>query len=329
MSRQIRVLVLDDSVVFRERLLKEAARVPNIEKIICTKDPLEALHNINKYSPDIMLCNIELLLIKNGMEHIHKLIRKVPIPVIAIAARQELKHSLIHAGAVSFVYRPKTTTQTELSTFVSMLIKLAVHHSHSKQYIQDNPLSQLSSKVIAIGATRGGTEAILSVLSALPSNCPPVLIAHHAPFGDSAMFVERLKYSCPMIIKEAAHGDLLRPGLALVAPASRHMTLTCKQEQYRVECVAGGLDEQAYKPSLDLLFHSVAQTMERYAIGILLNGSEQDGVEGLLQMRKAGAVTFAQNEHGDDGTAIAAFRRGAAEKLISLDSAAKEILLAL
>jgi len=329
MSRQIRVLVLDDSVVFRERLLKEAARDPNIETIICTKDPLEALYNINKYSPDIMLCNIELLLIKNGMEYIHKLIREIPIPVIAISARQPLKHSLIRAGAVSFVYRPKSITKAEGSTFVSMLIKLAVYHSHTKQHIQESPLSQLSSKVIAIGATRGGTEAIVGVLSALPSNCPPVLIAHHAPFGDSAMFVERLKYSCSMMIKEAAHGDLLRPGLALVAPASRHMTLTCKQAQYRVECVAGGLNEQAYKPSLDLLFHSVAQTMERYAIGILLNGSEQDGVEGLLQMRKAGAVTFAQSEQGDNETAAAVLRRRAAEKLISLDSAAKEILLAL
>lgn len=329
MSRQIRVLVLDDSVVFRERLMKEAARDPNIETIICTKDPLEALYNINKYSPDIMLCNIELLLIKNGMEYIHKLIREIPIPVIAISTRQQLKHSLIRAGAVSFVYRLKSITKAEGSTFVSMLIKLAVYHSHSKQHIQESPLSQLSSKVIAIGATRGGTEAIVSVLSALPSNCPPVLIAHHAPFGDSAMFVERLKYSCSMMVKEAAHGDLLRPGLALVAPASRHMTLTCKQEQYRVECVAGGLNEQAYKPSLDLLFHSVAQTMERYAIGILLNGSEQDGVEGLLQMRKAGAVTFAQSEQGDDETTATVLRRRAAEKLISLDSAAKEILLAL
>jgi len=320
---------MDDSSLFQEMLFGEAVHEPNIEKLICAKEPIEAFHIINTYQPDIMLCNIELLL-KNGMEYVYKLLKEIPIPVIAIASRHDLKHPVIQAGAVSFVYRPQTASQAELCTFVKMLLKLAVYHIHSKRNIQENTSIQQSSKVIAIGATRGGTEAIVSVLSAMPSNCPPVLIAHHAPLGDSAMFVERLKYSCSMLVKQAEHGDVLRPGLVLVAPASGHMTLTCVQEQFKVECIADDLyNEQVYKPSLDLLFHSVALTMEQHAIGILLNGNDHDGIEGLLQMRNAGAITFAQNEHGNSGTASDAYRRGAAGKLIPLERAAKEIYRAL
>jgi len=334
MTTPIRLLIVDDSIVFREALARGLSHEPLIHILPTASDPYDAIVKIQQYKPNVIVSDIEMPGM-NGIEFIKNHVRPLNIPTITLSALHDLKDLSLRAGASAFLAKPKSITNNEVEKFIKELLMLIINLGRV-QYRQDIVHNQASNakdmkgKLIVIGASTGGTEAIHHVLSNLPSNCPPILIVQHIPHGFSRMFAERLNEASPMQVKEAVHGDRLRPGLVLVAPGDKHMRLKKHHQQFFVDCRLGE-KVNGHTPSVDVLFHSVAITMGSQAIGILLTGMGRDGAEGLLQMRLAGAHTLAQDEESSIvyGMPKAAVDIGAVEKQVSLGRVAQEILLAL
>ncbi|MCR8659670.1 chemotaxis-specific protein-glutamate methyltransferase CheB [Paenibacillus endoradicis] len=334
MNTPIRLLIVDDSIVFREALARGLSHEPLIHILPTASDPYDAIAKIQQYKPNVIVSDIEMPGM-NGIEFIKNHVRPMNIPTITLSALHDLKDLSLRAGASAFLAKPKSITNSEVAKFIKELLILVINlgrvqYPGGNLHNQDSAPRDMKGRLIVIGASTGGTEAIHHVLSNLPSNCPPILIVQHIPHGFSRMFAERLNDASPMQVKEAVHGDRLRPGLALVAPGDKHMRLKKHQQHFFVDCRLGE-KVNGHTPSVDVLFHSVAETMGAHAIGILLTGMGRDGAEGLLQMRLAGAQTLAQDEESSIvyGMPKAAVDIGAVEKQVSLSRVAQEILLAL
>lgn len=334
MQKPISLLLIDDSLVFREALAKGLSHEPLINVLPTASNSADALEKIQKFRPDVIVCDIEMPGM-NGIEFIKKHIHDLKIPTISLSSLSNLKELAMRAGATAFMSKPKYAGNSEVTMFIKELLALIIQLGRASLQApveKKNSLSMfgMKGKIITIGASTGGTEAIHKVLSNLPSNCPPILITQHIPYGFSRMFAERLNESAPMVVKEAVNGDRLRPGLALVAPGNKHMTLKRVHDYYIVEC-RHGEKVNGHIPSVDVLFHSVANTAGENSIGILLTGMGKDGAIGLLHMRQTGAKTFAQDEKSSIvyGMPKAAYDIGAVEKQVTLEKIAQEILLAL
>ncbi|URN94985.1 MAG: chemotaxis-specific protein-glutamate methyltransferase CheB [Candidatus Pristimantibacillus lignocellulolyticus] len=334
MTTPIRLLIVDDSIVFREALARGLSHEPLIHILPTASDPFDAIGKIKQYKPNVIVSDIEMPGM-NGIEFIKNHVRPLKIPTITLSALHDLKDLSLRAGASAFLTKPRSNTDSEVTKFIKDLLMLVINlgrvqHPYNIVHNQGSSAGDTKRKLIVIGASTGGTEAIHHVLSNLPSNCPPILIVQHIPQGFSRMFAERLNDASPMQVKEAVHGDLLRPGLALVAPGDKHMRLKEHHQQFFVDCRLGE-KVNGHAPSVDVLFHSVAITMGSHAIGIILTGMGRDGAEGLLEMRIAGAKTLAQDEASSIvyGMPKAAFEIGAAEKQVPLSRIAQEILLSL
>lgn len=326
MSMPIRMLLIDYSIVFREMLMKRLVQEPQLQLLPSACDPFDALHKVNKYRPDVIICAHELPFL-SGIDLIRKHLSLTNVPIIAMSVNEELKGAALQAGAIDFIAKPKSATYAEVQRFTAKLLTMAMQIGKSERLRRDrHPYRKAASRrsmVIAIGASTHGTAEIVQLLSNLPSNCPPVLLSHQAPYGNSRLLVEQLKANCTMGVKEAADGDNLRPGTVMVASTDEPVCLTSDDRSYYVKYCRSD-EQEAHK--LDCFFESVAVTMGCYAIGILMTGTDEDGVRGLHHMRRAGARAFARVENSVRRMSKLANELSAVEEFHSSDRLAKQLL---
>jgi two-component system chemotaxis response regulator CheB len=333
-KKKIRVLVVDDSIVFREVLSRGISTDPNINVISTATDPFDARDKIVQYEPDVMICDIEMPKM-NGIEFIRRLMPQYPLPIIVVSSISEAVFDAMNAGAVDFVVKPDVSAANSVENFILELISkikiasVANILDYKKQTVQgkimNNPNVD-SRMIIAIGASTGGTEAISHILKALPASTPGIVIVQHIPPVFSHRFAERLNEETNLNVKEAETGDLVEKGKVLIAPGGQHMKIKKVGAQYKVQCFEGD-KVNGHCPSVDVLFESVAQEAGKMAIGVILTGMGYDGAKGLLLMRRSGARTISQDEKSAVvyGMPKVAYSIGAVEIQTSLDNIAKEI----
>ena len=303
--RPIRVLIVEDSIVFRELLVQNLSRDSAIQVVGTARDPFEARDAILACKPDVMTLDVELPRM-NGIEFLRKLMPQYPIPVVVISALSDKVFDALNAGAVDFVAKPAVTSRAQLEDFIrnELLVKIKIASTAKIGSIkkavmpQEQQLSVSGKKnlIVAIGASTGGTEAIFDVVKDFGTDIPGVVVVQHMPPGFTEMYAKRLNDQCRIRVKEAVTGDRVMPGSMLIAPGGdMHMQLVKINGVYHVECKRGP-KVNGHCPSVDVLFDSVARAAGPDAVGIILTGMGGDGAKGLLAMRKAGARTIGQDE---------------------------------
>jgi two-component system chemotaxis response regulator CheB len=301
----IKVLIVEDSIVFRELLVQNLNRDPAIRVVATARDPFEARDMILLHKPDVMTLDVELPRM-NGIEFLRKLMPQYPLPVVVISSLSDKVFDAMGAGAVDFVAKPSVSSRAQLEEFIKneLLVKIKIAStakiSNIKKAVMANEQQHLAvSKnhlLVAIGASTGGTEAIFSVVKEYGTDIPGIVCVQHMPPGFTQMYAKRLNDQCRIQVKEAETGDRVRPGHMLIAPGGdRHMHLVKFNGEYQVE-VKAGPKVNGHCPSVDVLFESVAKVARSDAVGIILTGMGGDGAKGLLAMRQAGAKTIGQDE---------------------------------
>lgn len=341
----IKVLVIDDSAIVRRVLSEKLAEAADIEVVGTAMDPFVAREKIIKLRPDVVTLDLDMPRM-DGLTFLGKLMKYYPMPVIVVSAltpkNSEAALRALELGAVDVVAKPGSTYSVgEIGQMIVDKIRAAMAVRSRARFgapqlppLQPAPeartLAGVEGKILAVGASTGGTEAIKAVLMGLPANIPGTLIVQHMPANFTAPFAERLNKTCPMEVREARHNDPVTPGTALIAPGNRHMTLRRKRDQYYVE-IKNGPAVHHQRPSVDVLFHSVAQQAGPNAVGVILTGMGGDGAQGLLAMRQAGARTMAQDEESSVvfGMPKEAIQIKAAEKVVALPDMALQIMDAL
>jgi len=334
-KRKIRVLVVDDSIVFRETLARQIARDPFLEVVATASDPYMARDKILQFEPDVMTLDVEMPRM-SGIEFLKKLIPQYPIPVVVVSAVSGSVFDALNAGAVDFVTKPDMLCGRGVEAFISELIVKIKIASTAKVAAQKKTASTVAvnSKVglvkqncmIAVGASTGGTEAIASVLKGFSANMPGTVIVQHMPPIFTAMYAARLNSLCAVEVREAKTGDMILPGLVLIAPGDYHMRIKPIHNHYMVECVRGE-KVNGHCPAVDVLFHSVAEHVGRNGIGVILTGMGNDGASGLLALRKAGGKTLGQDEGSSVvyGMPKVAFTMGAVQEQVPLNLISRKI----
>ncbi len=332
--KKIRVMVVDDSAVFRMLLVRGISTDPDIEVVAQAIDPFDASEKIVQFHPDVMTCDVQMPKM-DGIEFIKKLIPQYPVPVVVVSSISNSVIDALKAGAVDFVSKPDISSVSLVKEFLDELVNKVKIASKAKVFkeskSQQKNLNNLNKqsferKIIAIGASTGGTEAIFRILQDFPSQMPGIVITQHIPPVFSKMFAERLNNSTNLNVKEAKTGDILLPGMAILAPGDQHMKIVSANEGYGIECNYGE-KVNGHRPSVDILFESVAKEAGKKAIGVILTGMGYDGAKGLLAMRRKGARTIGQDESSCVvyGMPKVAFDLGAVEKQASLDQIPVEI----
>lgn len=301
--KPIRVLVVDDSIMFRNLLVKGLDADPNIEVVAQAGDAYEARDAIVKYKPDVMTLDVELPRM-SGIEFLRKLMPQYPLPVVMISSLNGKVFDALEAGAVDFVNKPANLNREQMNIFLTQelaaKVKIASTAKVGKLKRVDagavsGHISANKDRIVAIGASTGGTEAIFEVVKRFQRDIPGVIIVQHMPPGFTKMYADRLNNQCEVAVKEAVTGDRVLPGQVLIAPGDRQMKLVKVAGAYQVEC-AGTEKVSGHCPSVDVLFSSVAKTAGKNAVGVILTGMGADGAKGLLEMRNAGAQTIGQDE---------------------------------
>ena len=301
----IKVLVVEDSIVFRELLVQNLNKDPAIKVVATARDPFEARDAILAHKPDVMTLDVELPRM-SGIEFLRKLMPQYPLPVVVISSLSEKVFDAMNAGAVDFVAKPAVSNRAQLEDFIKneLLVKIKIAStakiSNIKKVVMNQEQQHLDVKtnnlIVAIGASTGGTEAIFEVAKDFGTDIPGVVVVQHMPPGFTSMYAKRLNDQCRIQVKEAETGDRVLPGHMLIAPGGdRHMRLLKVNGVYQVDCKAGPR-VNGHCPSVDVLFDSVAKSAGANAVGIILTGMGGDGAKGLLEMRKAGARTIGQDE---------------------------------
>ena len=303
--KTIRVLVVDDSILFRNVLVQSLESDPNIQVVAQARDPYEARDAIIKYKPDVMTLDVELPRM-NGIDFLRKLMPQYPLPVVVISALSDKVFDALEAGAVDFVNKPGNMDKEQLNNFLKQelttKVKIAstakvgkLKRTGADTSAKDDVKVVGKERIIAIGASTGGTEAIYEVLKQFRRDVPGIVVVQHMPPGFTKMYAERLNNQCQVAVKEAQTGDKVLQGQVLIAPGDRQMKVVKVGDGYQVEC-RGTEKVNGHCPSVDVLFQSVARAAGRSAVGVILTGMGGDGAKGLLEMRKAGAVTIGQDE---------------------------------
>ena len=304
--RQIKVLVVDDSSFFRMVLEKGLNSDPMLCVVAKANDVYEARDAIIEYRPDVMVLDVELPRM-NGIEFLKRLMPQFPVATVMISGMDASVFEALSAGAVDFVNKPKTTNSAQIETFIkkelNTKIKIAStakigsfkQKAYSNSLANRNTQKEYGDRVIAIGASTGGTEALSRVIAGFDTDIPATVVVQHMPKGFTSMYADRLNNESRVIVKEAKTGDILEKGVVLIAPGDAHLRITKVNGVYRVECK---YEEKVngHRPSVDVLFQSVAKVVGNKAIGVILTGMGADGAKGLLQMRKMGAETIGQDE---------------------------------
>ncbi len=301
--RRIKVLVVDDSAMFRNLLIQSLKADPLLEVVAQAGDAYAARDAIIEYRPDVMTLDVEMPRM-DGIQFLRKLMPQYPLPVVVISALDARVFDAMEAGAVDFVCKPTGVNPAKMDEFLrkelGTKIKIASTVKVGKlKRAEAAPVTSLSGikkdMVVAIGASTGGTEAIFDVVSRFRKDIPGVVVVQHMPPGFTEMYANRLNNQCQVAVKEAATGDRVLPGRVLIAPGDKHLRLVKVNGAYQVECKAGE-KVSGHCPSVDVLFSSVAKTAKKDAVGVILTGMGGDGAKGLLEMRQAGAITIGQNE---------------------------------
>lgn len=303
--RKIRVLVVEDSMFFRELLVKHLNNDPALEVVASARDPFEARDMIVKYKPDVMTLDIEMPKM-DGLEFLRKLMPQYPMPVVMISSLSDKVFDALNAGAVDFVAKPALTDKKKLEEFISkeLPVKIKIASTAKIGNIKKNIVPTLTENlsgdnkelILAIGASTGGTEAIAAIIKDFGTDIPGTVVVQHMPAGFTEMYANRLNDQCRVKVKEAKHGDKVLPGQVLIAPGGDcQMRLVKVGGTYQVD-IKPGPKVSGHCPSVDVLFESVAKSAKNRALGIILTGMGGDGAKGLLEMRKAGARTIGQDE---------------------------------
>lgn len=343
MNKTIKVLIIDDSPMIRKILTRELVKDPEIEVVGNAPDPYIGRDKIFHLEPDVLLLDIEMPRM-DGLTFLEKLMSHYPMPVIIVSSLAKEGCSVamkaLELGAVDILAKPESSSEVhEISEQLIIKIKAAAKvrkfqkpdTSITKQKIDIPPMvTRPTNKVIAIGASTGGTEAIKEVLINLPGKMPPILIVQHMPAHFTKAFADRLNGLCEMEVKEAENGDLATVGRVLIAPGNKHMVLGRINGQYFVE-VKDGPMVYHQRPSVEILFQSVAEVAGLNSIGVIMTGMGQDGAKGLLEMKNAGALTIAQDEASCVvfGMPKEAIGIGAAMKVVPLEKISSTIIEAL
>ncbi len=348
--KQIKVMIVDDSAVVRQVLNATLSSDPAIEVIGAAADPLFAMHHMAKLWPDVIVMDIEMPRM-DGITFLKKIMAERPTPVVICSTLTEkgaeTTMQALAAGAVSIITKPKVGLKTFLqdaATDLTQAVKGAARANMSnvksaavgipQKLTADavvpastHAMSKTTDRLIAIGTSTGGTQALEAVLTALPRNAPGIVIVQHMPEKFTASFASRLDGLCEITVKEAATNDRVLPGQALIAPGGKHMLLKRNGAQYHVEIVDGPLVNR-HRPSVDVLFRSVAKFAGKNAVGFILTGMGDDGARGLLEMLEAGADTVAQDEKSCVvfGMPKEAIALNAAQKVMPLNKVPAEIM---
>lgn len=304
---KVRVLVVDDSAVVRESITRELSRDPEIEVVGTAPDPYVARDMIVLLEPDVLTLDIRMPRM-DGLTFMRKLMKYRPMPVVVIsqltAEGGQLALEAVEAGAVEVICKPGPDySLAEMSIDLTDKVKAAslarMDHRGPVRPVQQPArraaLSRKTDKVIAIGASTGGPQAIRDILAAFPKDAPGTVIVQHMPAYFTSSFASRLNGECEIEVHEARNHDPVVPGIALVAPGNHHLLLRGTKGNLYVEVKAGPRVSR-HRPSADVLFKSVAETAGARGMGVLLTGMGDDGADGLVEMRKTGAYTVAQNE---------------------------------
>lgn len=339
--RPIRVLIVDDSAIVRKMLSAQLASDPRIAVIGTAPDPYVARDMIVALNPDLLILDVEMPRM-DGITFLHKLMHYHPMPVIVVSSLTPSGSAMaleaMSSGAVEVLCKPGPGYPAgEMAAALVEKVKCAAFANVGRRFVRggDQATAQVPSavtarsatKIVAIGASTGGTQAIEDIVMAFPANGPGTLIVQHMPPHFTRTFAQRLNDKCEMEVREGGDGDVLVPGLALVAPGGFHMLLKRSGERYVVEVKTGPLVCRQ-RPSVDVLFKSVARSAGENAIGVILTGMGQDGASGLLEMRNAGAFTVAQDEKSCVvyGMPREAVNAGAACEVHPLDGIARVVM---
>jgi two-component system chemotaxis response regulator CheB len=340
-ARKIKVLVIDDSAIVRKILSEAIAAEADMEVVGTAPDPIVALEKIQRLKPDVLTLDIEMPRM-DGLTFLKQIMRTQPMPVILISSLEQSSVDIgleaLRCGAVDVLAKPSGPYSVgDLRATVPARIRAAARAKPRLVPPETSPpLAAVPGKagadltrMVAIGASTGGIEAICSVLTHLPAEVPPILITQHIPPKFSRSFAERLDKLCLMEVREAVDGDVPRPGLALVAPGGFHMVLEGAGGAFRVKIKDGPL--VCYqRPSVDVLFTSVVMAAGARAIGVMLTGMGNDGAQGMKRMKDKGCHTIAQ----DEATCVVfgmpreAIRAGAVDQTLPLDRIAPALMRA-
>lgn len=351
---RIRVLVVDDSALVRRVLCEELGRQPDMEVVGTATDPYVARDRIVRLRPDVVTLDVEMPRM-DGLSFLAKLMKHYPIPVVVVSSLTPRDSDnavrALALGAVDVVAKPGSSLSTpdvagELARAIRRAATVRVGALRSRPAAPPTrptspdaahpavaagaSLIRTTHRVLAIGASTGGTQAIERLLRAMPADAPGTVIVQHMPEHFTAAFARRLDQLCAMEVREARDQDAVVPGVALIAPGNRHMLLQASGARYLVR-VKDGPPVQHHRPAVDVLFQSVARAAGQNAVGVILTGMGSDGARGLLAMREAGAHTLAQDEESCVvfGMPKEAVRLGGAEQVVPLDSMAGMALEAL
>jgi two-component system, chemotaxis family, protein-glutamate methylesterase/glutaminase len=347
--QKIKVLCVDDSALIRSLMTEIINGQPDMTVVATAPDPLVARELIKQHNPDVLTLDVEMPRM-DGLDFLEKLMRLRPMPVVMVSSLTERGNEItlraLELGAVDFVTKPKVGIRDGMLEYAEKLadkvraaararVRQAAPAQHAATHaapvaaatpLFNNPLLS-TEKLIIVGASTGGTEAIREVLVPLPPDAPAVLIAQHMPPGFTKSFAQRLNGLCRITVKEAEHGERVLPGHAYIAPGHAHLLLARSGANY----IAHLSDEppvNRHRPSVDVLFRSAAQHAGKNAVGVILTGMGRDGAAGLLDMKKAGAYTLAQDEASCIvfGMPREAIALGAADEIASLPEMSRRVM---
>lgn len=343
---QLHVLVVDDSAVVRQFMTAVIASDPLMRATVAG-DPIIATEKMRRDPPDVILLDLELPRM-DGLSFLRHVMSSTPVPVVicsSLAADgSDIAVRALEEGAVDILAKPALGVRRFLQENAVLILdklraaanaNLAVHRRWSHELKLQAPIvprteplhSLPATHIVAIGASTGGTDALQLVLSAMPTNAPGIVVTQHMPAGFTHAFAKRLNTVCAIEVREAQSGDRIREGCALIAPGNRHLVVRRSGPHYDVELLDGPLVSR-HRPSVDVLFASVAAAAGRNATGVILTGMGEDGAAGLVKMRKAGAHTIAQDEASCVvfGMPRAAIVLGGAQQILPLDQIATALI---
>ena len=323
MTKKIQVMIVDDSALVRQVVSTALSKEPDIEVVATAADPVFAISKMKTNWPDVLVVDIEMPRM-DGISFLRKIMAERPTPVIICSSLAEsgaqATFDAMAAGAVTIITKPKAGLKSFLEDASNDIVQAvrAAARANLKAMPRSNPavnplnrpkltadvvlpagtptaMARTTDQLIAIGTSTGGTQALEAILTRLPATCLGIVIVQHMPEKFTAMFAERLNSICDIEVREGRNGDRVIPGRALIAPGGKHMMLKRSGAQYQVEVVDGPLVNR-HRPSVDVLFRSVAKFAGSNALGIIMTGMGDDGARGMKEMHDAGAKTIAQDE---------------------------------
>jgi two-component system, chemotaxis family, protein-glutamate methylesterase/glutaminase len=350
-QKKITVLIVDDSALVRQVLSEILQTDPEIEVLGVASDPFAAVEHIRRQVPDVITLDVEMPRM-DGLTFLDKVMTQHPIPVVICSTLTEkgsdIALAALEKGAIEIITKPKLGTKEffeESRVRICDVVKSAARAQLQRRRPNTITISpklsadavlpkshahsmiRTTEKVIAVGASTGGTEAISAFLESMPLDAPGIVIVQHMPEQFTARFAERLDKRCRITVKEAANNDTILRGHALIAPGNKHMLLKCSGTRYFVELRDGPLVSR-HRPSVDVLFRSAARYAGRNAVGVIMTGMGDDGAKGMLELKEAGAFNIAQDEASCVvfGMPAEAIRMGAVDRVMPLPEIAAEVI---